>query len=34
MQEYVQILMNESNKSYPLIMFEFIHHPKYGCRDH
>jgi hypothetical protein len=30
----MQILMNENNKSfYPLTMFEFIHHPKYGCRD-
>jgi hypothetical protein len=27
--------MNENNKSiYPLDMFEFIHHPKYGCHDH
>jgi hypothetical protein len=26
--------MNERNKSfYPSNMFEFIHHPKYGCRD-
>jgi hypothetical protein len=26
--------MNENNKSfYPLDMFEFIHHPEYGCRD-
>jgi hypothetical protein len=26
--------MNENNKSfYPSDMFEFIHHPKYGCRD-
>jgi hypothetical protein len=26
--------MNESNKSfYPSDMFEFIHHPKYGCHD-
>jgi hypothetical protein len=30
----MQILMNENNKSfYPSDMFEFIHHPKYGCRD-
>jgi hypothetical protein len=26
-------LMNENNKSYPLDMFEFIHHPEYGCGD-
>jgi hypothetical protein len=26
--------MNENNKSfYPSNMFEFIHHPEYGCRD-
>jgi hypothetical protein len=26
-------LMNENNKSfYPSDMFEFIHHPEYGCR--
>jgi hypothetical protein len=26
--------MNENNKSfYPSDMFEFIHHPEYGCRD-
>jgi hypothetical protein len=26
--------MNENNKSfYPLDMFEFIHHPNYGCRN-
>jgi hypothetical protein len=26
--------MNENNKSfYPSDMFEFIHHPQYGCRD-
>jgi hypothetical protein len=26
--------MNENNKSfYPSTMFEFIHHPEYGCRD-
>jgi hypothetical protein len=26
--------MNENNKStYSLDMFEFIHHPKCGCRD-
>jgi hypothetical protein len=26
--------MNENNKSfYPLDMFDFIHHPEYGCRD-
>jgi hypothetical protein len=26
--------MNENNKSfYPSKMFEFIHHPEYGCRD-
>jgi hypothetical protein len=26
--------MNENNKSfYPSYMFEFIHHPKYGCRN-
>jgi hypothetical protein len=34
MQESTQIFMNESNKSfYPSDMFEFIHHPEYGCRD-
>jgi hypothetical protein len=34
-QEFVQILMNENSKSfYPRDMFEFIHHLKYGCRDH
>jgi hypothetical protein len=34
MEETTQILMNENNKSfYPLNMFEFIHHPKFGCRD-
>jgi hypothetical protein len=34
MYESTQILMNENNKSfYPLGMFEFIHHPKYGCRN-
>jgi hypothetical protein len=27
-------LMNENNKSfYPSNMFEFIHHPEYGCHD-
>jgi hypothetical protein len=27
-------LMNENNKSFnPSDMFEFIHHPEYGCRD-
>jgi hypothetical protein len=27
-------LMNENNKSfYPSCMFEFIHHPKYGCHN-
>jgi hypothetical protein len=27
-------LTNENNKSfYPLDMFEFIHHPEYGCHD-
>jgi hypothetical protein len=27
-------LMNDHNKSfYPLDMFEFIHHPEYGCHD-
>jgi hypothetical protein len=26
--------MNENNKSfYPSNMFEFIHHPEYGCHD-
>jgi hypothetical protein len=25
--------MNENNKSYPLDMFEFIHHPKYRCHN-
>jgi hypothetical protein len=26
--------MNEKYKAiYPLDMFEFIHHPKYGCHD-
>jgi hypothetical protein len=26
--------MNENNKSfYPSDMFEFIHHPEYGCRS-
>jgi hypothetical protein len=26
--------MKTTNKSfYPLDMFEFIHHPKYGCQD-
>jgi hypothetical protein len=26
--------MNENNKFfYPLDMFEFIHHPEYGCHD-
>jgi hypothetical protein len=26
--------MNENNKSfYPSNMFEFIHHPEYGCRN-
>jgi hypothetical protein len=26
--------MNENNKSfYPSDMFEFIHHPEYGCRN-
>jgi hypothetical protein len=26
--------MNENNKSfYPLNIFEFIHHPEYGCLD-
>jgi hypothetical protein len=30
-----QIWTNENNKSfYPRDMFEFIHHPKYGCCDH
>ena len=30
----IQILMNENNKSFYLSdMFEFIHHPKYGCCD-
>jgi hypothetical protein len=34
MQESIQILMNENNKSfYPSNMFEFIHHPEYGCHD-
>jgi hypothetical protein len=34
MQESIQILMNENNKSfYSSDMFEFIHHPKYGCCD-
>jgi hypothetical protein len=34
MQESTQIFMNENNKSfYPSNMFEFIHHPEYGCRD-
>jgi hypothetical protein len=26
--------MNENNKSiYPSDMFEFVHHPKYGCNN-
>jgi hypothetical protein len=30
----MQILMNENNRSfYPSNMFEFIHHPEYGCCD-
>jgi hypothetical protein len=34
MQESIQILMNENNKSfYPSDMFEFIHHLEYGCCD-
>jgi hypothetical protein len=34
MEESIQILMNENKKSfYSLDMFEFIHHPEYGCRD-
>jgi hypothetical protein len=34
MEESIQILMNENNKSfYRSDMFEFIHHPKYGCHD-
>jgi hypothetical protein len=34
MLECIQILMNENNKSfYPSNMFEFIHHPEYGCRS-
>jgi hypothetical protein len=35
MQESIEILMNETSESfYPLDMFEFIHHPQYGCHDH
>jgi hypothetical protein len=34
MEESIQFLMNENNKSfYPSNMFEFIHHLEYGCRD-
>jgi hypothetical protein len=34
MQESTEILMNETSESfYPLDMFEFIHHPQYGCHD-
>jgi hypothetical protein len=34
MEESIQILMNENNKSFhPSYMFEFIHHLEYGCCD-
>jgi hypothetical protein len=34
-QESIQILMNENNNPfYPWSMFEFIHHPNYGCCNH
>jgi hypothetical protein len=34
MKKSTQYLMNEHNKSfYPSNMFEFIHHPEYGCRN-
>jgi hypothetical protein len=34
MEESIKKLMNENNRSfYPSDMFEFIHHPKYGCCD-
>jgi hypothetical protein len=33
--KFISIWMNENNKSFfPRDMFQFIHHPKYGCRDH
>jgi hypothetical protein len=25
--------MNENKSFYPLDMFEFIHHPEYGCHE-